>query len=278
MPHIDQKTGKDMNKKRKRIVILSVTALILAVICIFLYSSYLPGWVLQRNPVSAGTGTGPTESGKTEDADAKSKGTGNANGSAETATGQENPDSREPGSLTETSADPLTDDGTVRKTELFFTDLPSHERITDGCMADIRIRFANGEDYTVLKNIRLTVTADETGVKHIFAGLSEIELLYVSSARTDLEIYTDTAVYPVVVRSRAGEDAVGNYRPVKDVLTLIGEEGFMEKDETDRLYLARECLEERLQNSTVFYRDAIKNMLKEGGPDGNSGDGVWLIN
>ena len=267
-----------MNKKRKRFVILAVTALILTVICIFLYSSDLPGRVLRRNTVSAGTGAGPEKTGDNGDPAAKDR---DEQGDVKDASGL----GTEPGSSegneteihNEPSADPVTETG-VRKTELLFTDIPSHERITDGCIADIRIRYANGEDYTVLKNIRLTVIEDETKGKRIFAGLSEIEFLYVSSAGTDLEIYSETSVYPVVVRSGAGPDSTGNYRPVKDVLTLIGEEGFMEAEESERLYLARECLEERLRNSVVYYRDAIKNMLEEGGPDGSRGDGVWLIN
>ncbi len=266
-----------MNRKRKRFVILAITALILTVICIFLYSSDLPGRVLRKNTVNAGTGAGPENPGDTGETDTKEEEIGDNKPASAGQTGQEASDGSVPDTGGDPSAVPLTAPG-ERKTELFFTDIPTHERLTDGCIADIRIRFANGEDYTVLKNIRLTVIEDETKGKRVFAALSEIELLYVSSSRTDLEVYTETSVYPVVVRSGAGEDSTGNYRPVKDVLTLIGEEGLMEKEEADSLYLARECLEERLRNSVVYYRDAIKNMLEEGGADGGRGDGVWLIN
>ena len=177
------------------------------------------------------------------------------------------------------------------KRELLFKGLEENIRLYDGCLADIRIRYANGEEYTVLKSVKLVLekeespaegtagqegTATEKPLYQIFSELNELEMLYLSSALTDCVLYTGTTLTPVILRGAPEEDSVGNYRPVREVLTLINEEGFLDTTEADVLFLARERLEERLLNSSVYYREAIKDALTNGVSE--QGAGYWLIN
>ena len=300
-----------MTKKKKgRLLVLAVIILIL--LTSFLFSHY---YLTRKDPGAGlavfapwltsgkGTGSGNTENvgssalsgGRVQSGMEGSEETGiktgesgsgnvNTDGSktAESGTGEATSanDPSSAGSESVTAPDdkiPTSDAAGTFKREILFKNVETHERITDGCMADIMIRYANGEEYTVLKNVILYTGTTEEEEIHVFAELTTVELLYLSSARTDLVIYADTELYPVVNRNRTGTDGVGNYRPVKDIITLINEEGFIPHERTDELFLARERLEERLLNSSVYYRQAIQDALQNG-LYGETGSGYWLIN
>ncbi len=161
---------------------------------------------------------------------------------------------------------------------VLLKNIETHELMTDGMIADLRIRYANGEEYTILKNIRLTLLNSETDGIRVFATLTEIERLYFSSALTDIAIYSETLIFPAAVEGLAEEHCIGNYRPVREVITLINEEGFMEAELTDEIYLARERLEERLLSSSVYYREAVQSALENGGFYSNGEENYWIVN
>ncbi len=289
-----------MSKKNKKkfLMIIGAVLIPLLTVIIYIYSSNTPGWgagLLKPTEQTSASGAEPQNTGEENEL----QGAGNADKN-EALNGEEK-DGPEKKEDSETAGkDPEDGIGEDRipletgepstKREILFKGLEENIRIYNGCRADIRIRYANGEEYTVLKNVKLVVEESEetqgskdtagsgtsSRILGIFTELDELELLYYSSAVTDCVLYSETTLIPAIIKGPVGEDSTGNYRPVKEVLTLITEEGFMDTAEADVLFLARERLEERLLSSSVYYREAIKDALINGVTD--QGAGYWLIN
>lgn len=148
-----------------------------------------------------------------------------------------------------------------------------------GSFADIRIRFQNGEEYTVLEKTCLYLYKNEEGKIKIYVDLSETELLYISSACYDQSKYSGVRMYLAACLEEVDTASqLGNYRPSKDILTLINEEKLMDAAKADELYLARE----RLENRLILYSDdlikEVEDDLLEGGLLGETTDGYWIYN
>lgn len=194
----------------------------------------------------------------------------------------------------------------LQYTEVLFTELSGNERLYNGCYADIKIRYANGEEYTVIKGVQLIITynsataeainalsekntnsenrteSDENSAEipcstRVFLRLADMEQLYISSALADFETYEGTTIFPAIYLKKPDDpETTGNYRPSLQIITLMGEEEMAEKDILDRLFLLREKLEERLQESVIVSGTKGNSNMLEGGFQSNATDGYWI--
>ena len=120
--------------------------------------------------------------------------------------------------------------------EFFLESIEIPEHIREGDRVDIRIRYGNAEEYIVLADKIILNSLEENGmVMH----LTEEELLMISSAITDTEIFTKVKLYVVEYPEYAGaEKSRVTYIANRDVLLLLGRE----KTEGE----SRTALEQRL--------------------------------
>lgn len=86
-------------------------------------------------------------------------------------------------------------------------------------VVDVRLRYANGENYCVLKKKQLQKKENEEVCGFY---LTEAEQLLMSAALYDVEIYDGAELYMVgFVEARLQEDAVSEYLPSIQVLTQL---------------------------------------------------------
>ena len=112
----------------------------------------------------------------------------------------------------------------------FWTDMQTGDRI------DVRIRYDNAEDYTVLTD--KIIKKCDTG-SGIVLELTEAEILLISSALADKKRYEGTVIYVAKYPDhRNVMQGTVNYIPNKEILALMGRE----KTEGE----SRTALEERL--------------------------------
>lgn len=110
---------------------------------------------------------------------------------------------------------------------------------------DVRIRYANGENYCVLKKKSLQKSPEDTEVCYFF--LTEEEQLLMSAAQYDAEVYEGTRLYLVGFREeRLQEDAVSVYLPPLQVISQLctWETGY--NADREEWCKRRSALEERL--------------------------------
>lgn len=90
--------------------------------------------------------------------------------------------------------------------------------IQEGERLDIRISYANAEDYTVLadKEVRLL-----SGKAELVLLLEEEEILLLSSALADARCYPDVRLYAVRYPENPEEEGAVNYLPNKEVANLL---------------------------------------------------------
>ena len=120
--------------------------------------------------------------------------------------------------------------------ELFLSEIKLKDHVQTGDRIDIRIRYENAEDYTVLADKIIKKCDTEYG---IVLELTEEEILFISSAFADQKKYEGTSLY--VARYPGNSNmAAGNvnYIPNREILSLLGRE----KTEGE----SRNALEERL--------------------------------
>jgi len=127
----------------------------------------------------------------------------------------------------------------VNGREVFLPDIKLNNNIISGDRIDIRIRYDNAEDYTVLLDKKVRQCDSGTG---IVLELTEEEILMISSAVADMGQYAGTSLYAAKYpeNSKMAEGKV-NYVPNKAVLLLLGRE----KTEGE----SRNALEERLMRN-----------------------------
>ena len=179
---------------------------------------------------------------------------------------------------------PYVSDGLVKidAKEILLDCINLNDRLSDGTYADVRIRYPNGEEYTVVSGLRVIRLPDDS--ENIYFCLTETELLYMSSARSDCEKYKGTYLYPAAAHDKPEESSkIGNYRPNRDVITLINEEKLLETEKADEIFLARERLEERLlhaySNSVVYDMTDFLAEINDKLPGGLQSDttgGYWV--
>lgn len=111
-----------------------------------------------------------------------------------------------------------TIENNVREVFLNEIELPGH--LENGCRADIRIRFPNAEDYTVLSD-KIIQLSSNGGV---VLALDETELLLLSAAVEDCFRYERTRLYAVKYPEyQQTEPGDVNYIANQEILDLLGE-------------------------------------------------------
>lgn len=109
---------------------------------------------------------------------------------------------------------------------LEISDIRFPEHIQADDFIDVRISFPNGEDYTVLKKQRILSlltdgTKDAVSVSGISLCLSEEDLLRLSSARVDKNLFEGTYLYAVIYRTDFEKAAETTYPVNPDVFSLM---------------------------------------------------------
>lgn len=121
--------------------------------------------------------------------------------------------------------------------EVYITDIELPKHLESGNCADVRIRYSNAEDYTVLANKVLQLSEDRSGV---VLKLTEEELLLLSAAVADCYTYERTSLYavkyPEYYYTTSG---TVNYIATHEVLRMLGETVEKERE--------RGALEQRLE-------------------------------
>ncbi len=141
-----------------------------------------------------------------------------------------------PESIEGLSAKTSLQKGVVLSEDMFF-DAGAHEedtRLVDltelilpswlskNDIVDIRIRFPNGEDYIVISHQKVRkLLADETELYGIQLELGEEELLRLSSARVDRELYSGCDIYITKYALDFQESSQKDYPVNPDVFTLM---------------------------------------------------------
>lgn len=268
---------KISQRKKKRLVIsLLILICLVVLVCLLIFFPTIPakvsGLFKSVNVSKSNEKPEPTGTPSTDDSSEKS----------ELRSQQED---TVPKSATGITGFPYVSDGLVETDakEIIFDCINLNDRLVDGVYADIRIRYPNGEEYTVIRQARVIRTSTDDK-ENVYLCLTETESLYISSARADCEKYKGTYLYTAaghVKPESAG--CVGNYRPSKDVLTLINEEELMEKEKVDEVFLARERLEERLlhaySGSVVYDMNDFMAEINDklpGGLQQDASGGYWV--
>ena len=106
--------------------------------------------------------------------------------------------------------------------QIFISEAELAEHLETGDRIDVRIRYANAEDYLILSDKALVKCEKESGM---VLELSEEEILFLSSAISDSDMYEGTKLYaveyPEYQKIQAGEVT---YIPNKNILRMIGRE------------------------------------------------------
>ena len=113
-----------------------------------------------------------------------------------------------------------------RNRYLEVTDFTLPDALRKNDLIDVRISFPNGEDFIVLEKqpvlSLLTETYNDTvSVRGISLCLSEEELLRLSSARVDSNLYEGTYLYAVIYQADFEDAAETTYPVNPDVFTLM---------------------------------------------------------
>ena len=112
--------------------------------------------------------------------------------------------------------------------EVFISKVDIPDYLREGNRVDVRISYGNAEDYVVLAGKTL-VNCDEK--KGIVIRMSEEEILILSSALFDCDIYKDTELYLVKYPEfQRMEESEVTYIPNREILALLGrKEGYEER-------------------------------------------------
>ncbi|NLZ80691.1 MAG: hypothetical protein GX913_02635 [Clostridiales bacterium] len=140
-----------------------------------------------------------------------------------------------------------TDD--MRKISFSYIDIPLDLKVND--YVDVRITFPNGEDYIVVEQKKVLELSENTQENQTIPLLgicvTEEELLKLSSAKVDLEVFSGTRVYAVQYMGEYQEKAATNYPLNQFVYEQIGWNPNIKESKLDRENSNhRESLEQNL--------------------------------
>ena len=108
----------------------------------------------------------------------------------------------------------------IRDVFVSEVELPTHLEVNR--RVDIRICYGNGEDYTVLADKTIKKMEENEG---IVLGLTEEEILLLSSAITDGKVYTDVRLYAVTYpEQETGGKTRISYVPNREILQMLDRE------------------------------------------------------
>lgn len=142
----------------------------------------------------------------------------------------------EPSTLSGFAAKTALKKGTIATDEMFYsasdfsndvrfveaTDFILPENLKEQHYIDIRVCFPNGEDYIVISHKKvLKLLSDDDGVYGVQLELNEEELLRLSSARVDRELYDNCSLYLLPYRMDFQETSEPDYPVNPDVFELM---------------------------------------------------------
>lgn len=124
-----------------------------------------------------------------------------------------------------------------------FSDIELHSEILEGSLIDIRISFPNGEDYVLAGQKRIEKRQDDK----ILIYVDEGDILKISGARVDKNMYPGTRIYAILYAEDYQESAVPNY-PVNLSVIELGNwnPNLVDKIFTEDMVNKRMVLEENL--------------------------------
>lgn len=112
-------------------------------------------------------------------------------------------------------------DYTTSERKCIFNKIGFTENFAEYDVVDVRLRYANGENYCVLKKKQLYKDEAENNCGFY---LTESEQLLMSAAQYDVEVYDGAELYVVgFMEARLQENAVSEYLPPVQVLTQLQE-------------------------------------------------------
>lgn len=123
-------------------------------------------------------------------------------------------------------------------------------------VVDVRIRYANGENYCVLKKKQLRKAEDDEEVCSFF--LSEEEQLLMSAAQYDVDVYDGAELYLVgFMEERLQEDSVSDYLPSVQVMSQLCEWNGLYANFYESRRVLRIELEQRLAEHRRKYVEGL---------------------
>lgn len=141
----------------------------------------------------------------------------------------------------------LTPDLELGLREQEFSLFKLNTNLSEHDFVDIRIRYANGEDYIVLSKKALKgINLEENDC---FLWLNEEEILNISAAMVDAYIHDDTTIYTTKYVESGQKESIPTYQPNESVMLLIANDPNIIEEARNELDLrARNELEERLKS------------------------------
>ena len=139
--------------------------------------------------------------------------------------------------------------------ECVFRQIAFAESFSEGETVDVRIRYANGENYCVIAKKRLQ---KEGGEELCRFHLTEEEQLLISAACYDVEVYEGATLYLVGYREeRLQEDTASRYIPSIQVLIQLGERNEAYRNCFAEWSEQRNSLESRLAEHREQQRNGV---------------------
>ncbi len=129
-------------------------------------------------------------------------------------------------------------DEVANKKEYYIDFVDLAVLVNGGGIFDIHIRFPNGEDYVVVSCVELSDIREEG----FFVSLDDRENYMLSSARTDVDVYTGTMLYLARREVAMSEVPTADYPWNQFVLGAYG----LNDEDKDSMYARRMQLEENL--------------------------------
>lgn len=124
-----------------------------------------------------------------------------------------------------------------------FSDIELHSEILEGSLVDIRISFPNGEDYVIAGQKRVEKRQDDK----ILIYVDEGDILKISGARVDKNLYQGTRIYAILYVKDYQESAISNYPVNLNVIELGNwNPNLINKIFTEDMVKRRMVLEENL--------------------------------
>lgn len=129
--------------------------------------------------------------------------------------------------------------------ECVYYNIGAAEHFSSYDVVDVRLRYANGENYCVLKKKRLQKDEENKGVCHFY--LTEEEQLLMSAAQYDVDMYTGAELYLVgFMESRLQGVTESAYLPSVQVISQLSERNEEYRSGYGKWCSLRRALEERL--------------------------------
>ncbi|MGN0351610.1 MAG: hypothetical protein ACI4ES_08150 [Roseburia sp.] len=161
------------------------------------------------------------------------------------------------------------EDFTENSKLLELSDLILPSWVSTHDLIDIRIRFPNGEDYIVISHQKVKkLLTDETETYGLQLELTEEDLLRLSSARVDWELYSGCDIYITKYVMDFQEASQKDYPVNPDVFTLMQWDPniitlFTVESEQEKRELLESHLEGFLQKGTIGEADFSESTSRE---------------